>query len=133
MRHRYIIALALLAPACTATSADQTVAAGDTRFQQCFYASQVTGYTNGGQDRIYANISRRATWELTLSPGCSQVDFSLAVGLVSRGTQRICSGADAELLVPRASQTSVQRCLIRTIRKLSREEADAVRSAPPER
>ncbi len=97
----------------------------------CFYSSQVTGFTNGGPDRVYANLSRRATYELALSPGCSQIDWALDIAVRARGTQRICSGYDAELIVPRASGGSPQRCLIRTIRRLSDAERDAVRSSGP--
>lgn len=95
----------------------------------CFYSSQVTGFTNGGPDRVYANISRRATYELALSPGCSQIDWALDIAVRARGTQRICSGYDAELIVPRASGSGSQRCLIRTIRRLSDAERDAVRAS----
>jgi hypothetical protein len=97
--------------------------------RDCFYSSQVTGFTNGGPDRVYANISRRATYELALSPGCSQIDWALDIAVRARGTQRICSGYDAELIVPRASGSGAQRCLIRTIRRLSDAERDAVRSS----
>ncbi len=97
--------------------------------KECFYSSQVTGFTNGGPDRVYANISRRATYELSLSPGCSQIDWALNLAIQARGTQRICSGYDAELIVPRASGSGAQRCLIRNIRRLSDAERDAVRAS----
>jgi len=97
----------------------------------CFYSSQVTGFTNGGTDRVYVNISGRTTYELALSPGCSQIDWVLDLAVRARGTQRICSGRDAELIVPRASGGGAQRCLIRTVRRLSDAERDAVRGSPP--
>lgn len=113
----------------TASCTSPPSASGSRPAPECFYASQVTGFTNGGTDRIYANISRRVTYELTLSPGCSQIDWARNIAVRARGTQRICSGSDAELIVPRASGSGAQVCLIRNIRRLSDAEREAVRSS----
>lgn len=99
--------------------------------RSCFWASQVSGFTTAGPDRALVGIGGREVWELTLSPGCNDVDWAMRIGIRSRGTDRICSGADAELLVPSASGSSTQRCLVRGVRKLSAEEAAAARGEMP--
>jgi hypothetical protein len=98
---------------------------------QCFFASSVTGFSEAGPDRTIVNIGSKESWELTLSGGCPDVDYAMRIGIVSRGSQRICTGRPAELVVPSASGSSGQRCLVRNIRKLSPEEAAAVRGSKP--
>lgn len=85
--------------------------------QSCFWASSVTGFSSAGPGRARINIGTSA-WEVALSPGCPDVDWAMRIGIRSRGGERICSGADAELLVPDSSGDQVRSCLIRSIRKL---------------
>ena len=94
---------------------------------QCFYASQVTGFSDNGPGRALLNIGARETWELELSPGCSNVNWAMKIGIVSRGSERICPGRPAELIIPSASGQLSQRCLVRNIRKLSPAETAAAR------
>lgn len=95
---------------------------------QCFWASQVTGFSDTGPDRALINIGARETWELTLSPGCPDVNWAMRLGIRAHGGERICTGRPAELLVPEIGGSSgMRRCLVREIRKLSPEEAAATR------
>ncbi len=112
-----------VAPADTGTTPQ---AAG-----QCFFASSVTGFSEAGPDKAIVNVGSRESWELALSGGCPDVDYAMKIGIVSRGGERICSGRDAELIVPSASGASAKRCLVRSVRKLSPEEAGAVRGVSP--
>ncbi|MES2441187.1 MAG: DUF6491 family protein [Pseudomonadota bacterium] len=98
--------------------------------RECFWASQVTGFSDAGPKRALVNIGSRETWELTLSPGCPAVNWALNIGIRARSGERICPGRPAELLVPNASESGFQRCLVRDIRKLSRKEAAAARGEP---
>ena len=92
---------------------------------QCFWASQVSGFSSAGPDRAIVRIGMRERWELTLSPGCPDIDWAMKIGIHARGGSRICSGRNAELLVPNASGSGMQRCLIRDIRKLPPQERDS--------
>lgn len=99
---------------------------------QCFWASSVSGFSDAGPDRALVRIGQQEMWELTLSPGCPDVDWAMRIGIVSRGgSQRICTDRPAELVVPSASGSSSQRCLVRNIRKLSPAEAAAARGEAP--
>ena len=50
----------------------------------------------------------------------------MKIGIVSRGSQRICSGRDAELLVP--SPSGLQRCPVVGVRQLTPPEVEAYRA-----
>ncbi|MEO5773075.1 MAG: DUF6491 family protein [Sphingomicrobium sp.] len=125
MRRIFILPVILAATACAARPASDVSIAEPV--QECFYASSVTGFSEAGHDKTIVNIGSKESWELSLSGGCPDVDYAMNIGIVSRGSQRICTGRPAELVVPSASGSSSQRCLVRNIRKLSPEEAAAVR------
>lgn len=116
--------LLLAALACGVPSA--AVTARPER-QQCFWPSEVSGFSDAGRDRALVRLGFRETWELTLSPGCPPVNFALRIGIRARGGERVCVGRPAELVVPYASGSGSRRCLVRSIRKLSAEEAAAAR------
>lgn len=112
--------IALLAAAVTVTAALTAPAAGGAQDseRQCFWANQVSGFSDAGPKRALLRIGNKETWELTLSPGCPDVNWAMSIGIRSRGSERICSGSDAELLVPNASGSGTQRCFLRSVRKL---------------
>jgi hypothetical protein len=86
----------------------------------------VTGFSDSGPDRALVSIGQRETWELTLSPGCPDVNWALSIGIAARTGNRICEGRPAQLLIPSATD-QMQRCLVRSVRKLSAAEAKAAR------
>lgn len=94
------------APGATAQSA-----------RQCFWASDVTSFGDAGPKRVIANIYNQEKWELTLASGCSNANWALRIGIVSRGSEEICSGRPAELLIP-SPGGGVQRCLVSSVRKI---------------
>ena len=121
-----VLAVAGLA-ACAAprTDAPQSYAAGT---EQCFYNSDVRSFTDSGPGAVLVAVGPRDAWELTLQGGCPNVGAASSVGIVSRGQTRICAGTDAELIVPNVSGSGSQRCLVRSVRKLTEQEAAAVRN-----
>jgi hypothetical protein len=115
----------------TAASAAPPASNPSSTAQSCFWASQVTSFSDAGRNRALVHVGSRQSWELTLSPGCPGVNWALKIGIASRAGERICPGRPAELLVPNASGSGVQRCLVRSIRKLSATEAAAARGQTP--
>ncbi len=118
--------ICLGAAACSSTAATPESRSAHAA-PQCFYASQVSGFSDNGPGRALMNVGARDTWELELSPGCSNVNWAMKIGIVSRGSERICPGRPAELIIPSASGQLSQRCLVRNIRKLSPAETAAAR------
>lgn len=128
MRHIFLLTAPLLMSVTgTAPAADAALS----RLTECFWGSQVTGFSDAGPDRAILNIGRKASWELTLAAGCPDVDWALNIGIQARGGDRICRGRPAELLIPDVSGRDYRRCLVRSIRKLSRGEAAAARGETP--
>lgn len=126
---RSILALLPLTILSASCAAGEPAAPSDQR--TCFWGSQVTGFSDAGPNRAILNIGQRESWELTLAAGCPDVDWALRIGIRARGGDRICPGRPAELLIPDAGGRSFQRCLVRNVRKLSSEEAAAVRGRTP--
>ncbi|UZK66567.1 DUF6491 family protein [Sphingomonas sp. M1-B02] len=125
MRRIWLLTSALLAlGACAAPPIAGTAPQAQ---RACFWSSQVTGFADAGPDRALVHIGTRETWELTLSPGCPDVDWAMKLGVRARGGERICPGRPAELLVPNASESGFRRCLVRNVRRLSADEAAAAR------
>jgi hypothetical protein len=113
-----VCVLVAIAPLAACAAAPGTTAAPQGS-RACFWASEVTSFSDAGPDRALLKVGRRETWELTLSPGCPDVDWAMRIGIRSRGGERICTGANAELLMPDASGSGMRRCLVRDVRKLA--------------
>lgn len=129
MRLIKILAPSLAVVALTACAApgDNSPMASMSGSEQCFYSSDVRSFTDAGKNVVLVAIGARDAWELTLQSGCPNVGTANSVGIVSRGRTRICQGADAEIIVPNVSGSGAQRCLVRTVRKLTPEEAATAR------
>ncbi|RHW16687.1 hypothetical protein D1610_14955 [Sphingomonas gilva] len=129
MRPTYLLPALL---ACAACVAQPQAGPASQAAQACFWPSQVSGFSDAGPDRALVRIGTRETWELTLSPGCPDVDWAMKIGIKSRSGERICSGRPAELLVPNASGSGLRSCMVSSVRRLSPEEAavDGQTSAP---
>lgn len=125
MHRIYLLTAVALAATGCAPLARNSAQAQEQR--ACFWASEVTGFSDAGPDRALVNIGSRETWDLTLSPGCPDVDWAMKIAIRPRSGERICPGRPAELLVPNASGSGFQSCLVRNVRRLSPAEAAAAR------
>lgn len=94
---------------------------------QCFPAGAVNNFRPVGRDAVDVSISRNRVWRLTLSAGCFDVDWAQRVALRARSGGFICGPADAELIVPSASGSIPDRCLVTDVRRLSDAEIEAAR------
>lgn len=119
MRMFVLLSAALLASSCTDQGVNTATSPAATGTRECFFGSQVSGFKDDGQDRMMVRIGFRQAYQLTLAAGCPPVNLATSIGIVARGGDRICTGRPAELVVPRASATGSQRCLVTDIRKLS--------------
>ena len=125
LRHPVFIAIAAaLASACTADQ-PRTVAGGPGR--QCFTASQVNDFHAIDRDTVLVTIGSNRTYMLDILGTCPEIDWSFRVGIRSTGGSNwICQGQDAELIVP--SPSGVQRCPVLGVRPLTPDEARAARA-----
>ena len=105
------------APAQPAVKEDSAVK------RQCFFPRNVNSFSAVDDDVVYVRVGVRDIYQLKLLGPCPDVDWTWKIGIISRGST-ICTGLDATLLVP--SNIGPQRCAVRTVRKLTPEEVEAL-------
>lgn len=120
---RYKIGLAALvaftascAPYAEKPAAD---AAGSPR--DCFYLSQVTGYTYAGKNKIHVSVGPGRTYEFETLGLCPDLDDAETLAFDPAGAGTICRGIDVDLIVP--SDIGPRRCAVSMIRRIEKDEA----------
>lgn len=121
-----ISAAAALVAACAPTAGPDGPASSAS---QCFFADEANGFNPIDRRTIEVSVGTNETWELEVAGPCPDVDWSTQIGLVSRGTNRICDGFDAELVVPDTLSGGTRRCFVSDVRRLSDDEVAARRAA----
>lgn len=119
--------LGLSACAGAAPTPDQTAAAPARR--QCFWARNVNGFNAVDRETVRVNVGASQVWELKLFGTCLDVDWATAIGIRGRGSDRICSGLDAEIVVPDSLGRTPQRCQVESVRRVTPEELAAEKAA----
>jgi RES domain-containing protein len=125
-----VLAAALAAGACTAASEPQTAAASR-EGRQCFRAQDVNGFTARNEREVDVTVGANNVYRLELMGRCPDVDWSQTIAIEARGSSWICSGLDAELIVPTA--IGPQRCPVTAIRRIPDEQLRAEREAARQR
>ena len=110
---------------CMASQGSPAQMATDGR--QCFNAAQVNSFHAVDRDTVYVTTGVRRMYQLEIVGVCPDVDWTQRVGLRSTsGSNWVCSGLDAELLVP--SPSGLQRCPVVGVRALTPPEIEAYRA-----
>lgn len=123
-----LAALALAGCASTPPQAGAEAAARTPR--QCFWASNVNGFNSVDRDTIRVTAGVNDVFELDVSgAGCFDVDWATAIGLRSRGGDRICSGYDAEIVYRSPNGLGPQRCFVTDVRRVSEAQLEAEKAA----
>jgi hypothetical protein len=113
------------ASGCTTEPDGEVAAAGERR--ECFLASQVNGFHSLDRDHVLVTVGANRTFELGLTGACFDIDWTQRIAIRSRGSDWVCRGLDADILVP--SPIGPQLCPVTTIRRLSDEEVRAARAS----
>jgi len=119
MTHRLIAAAALgaaILTGCAASDTSPPVATAREDGRECFFLSQVSGYTSGGRDMINVSVGPRQTYEFKTFGACPDIDYANAIGFDQKGPGTICRGMDVDLIVP--TSIGPQRCPVSMIRRL---------------
>jgi len=97
---------------------------------QCFWTRQVNSFASSDDRIVNVRVGVKDVYQFEMFGRCNDVDWSNKIALVSRGSDYICSGLDAEIVAP--SPIGPQRCPVRNVRKLTPEEIKALpkRSRP---
>lgn len=119
------LSLAAAAAGCAPTSTSPAQAGGA---RECFFVREVQSFASNDDRRVYVRTGANEVFELQTF-GCSNVDWSTSIGIRSTtGGSSICSGLDAELIVPDLPGGRTT-CPVTGVRRLS----DAEVAALPER
>ena len=119
--------IALLTGACMAGNAPPPTQRAVASGRQCFLPYQVNGFHPINRDTVLVTVGARTTYALDLLGTCSDIDWSERIGIRSTGGGSwVCEGLDAEVFVP--SPTGLQRCPVLGVRRLTPEEAQAMRN-----
>lgn len=92
--------------------------------RQCFWTHQVTNFASSDNRIVNLRVGVKDVYQLEMFGHCNDVDWTQKIAVVSRGGSSICSGLDAEIIAP--STLGPQRCPVRSVRKLTVEEAKAL-------
>jgi hypothetical protein len=119
MRLRILAAAPLLAALALAGTVHAAPAKNN-----CFYARNISGWRASGDQTVYLRVGVKDIYQLDLMNRCSDINWNERIGIESRGSSWICSGLDADILSP--SPIGPQRCPVKTLRKLTPQEAAAL-------
>ena len=95
--------------------------------QACFRPNNISSFTDVDRTTVNIKIGPGQYYQLKIWPSCPNIDWSLAIGIRHRGSDWICSGADAELVVPTPG-IGPQYCPVSSIRRMTPEEVSALPS-----
>jgi hypothetical protein len=94
--------------------------------QSCFYSREVNSWAPVDRTTVNIRVHIDDVYQLKLLGACPNTDWDEGVGLEHFGSPWICSGLDAELIVPQPGAAPPMHCPVSSIRKLSKEEAAAL-------
>ncbi|RAK52585.1 DUF6491 family protein [Phenylobacterium deserti] len=94
--------------------------------RQCFWTRNVNGFAAADDNVVNVRVSGGDIYQLALFAPCRDVDWAQGVALRSRAGSTVCTGADAELIVP--GPLGPNTCQVREVRRLTPEEAAALPS-----
>lgn len=98
--------------------------------KQCFWTNQVNNFASSDDRIVNIRVGVKDIYQFEMFGHCNDVDWTNRIALVSRGSNYICSGLDAEIITP--TSIGPMRCPVRNIRKLTPDEVKALpkRSRP---
>jgi Family of unknown function (DUF6491) len=115
------------ATACTANQEPGAQAAAGAG-RQCFNAATVNDFHSVDRDTVIVTVGVSQNYLLDILGTCPEIDWSQRIALrATSGSNWVCQGQDAELLVP--GPTHLDRCPVLGVRALSRDEAKALRAS----
>lgn len=116
---------AALSVGCSASPAPNAQAASSAG-RQCFLASQVNSFHAIDRDTVIIRVGASRNYQLEILGTCPDINWSNRIGVRSTGGSNwVCQGMDAELIVPAA--TGFDRCPVLGVQAITPEAAKAAR------
>lgn len=113
------IAATALAVSCAPYADEPLTASNPENGRDCFFLSQVDGYTHAGRDRIRVSVGPGRTYEFKTLGICPELRDAEVMGFDQAGAGTICRGIDVDLIVP--STIGPRRCAVSMIRRVEEE------------
>jgi hypothetical protein len=98
--------------------------------RECFLTKFVEGFAAPDDKNLYVRVLARDVYHFEMFGPCMDIDWNNRIALVSRGSDWICDGMDAEVISH--SPIGPQHCFVKSIKKLTPDEVKALpRRAKP--
>jgi len=88
--------------------------------RDCFFLSQISGYTHAGRDKIRVSIGPGRTYEFETLGTCHELEDAEVMGFDPAGPGTICRGIDVDLIVP--TTIGPRRCAVKMISRVEQDE-----------
>ena len=92
----------------------------------CFWARDVNGFAAVDDRTVNLRIGVHDVYQLKLFGNCPDIDWSMRIGIKSRGSSWICEGNGLDLELVSPSPIGPERCPVTSVRKLTTEEVTAI-------
>lgn len=115
-------ALLALGAAGSAAAADSSPAKPK---NQCFWTRMADGFAAADEHTLNVRVGVRDVYQFEMFGPCQGIDWTNRIALVSRPGGQICTGMDAEV-ISHAPGIGRQRCMVRSVKKLTPEEIAAL-------
>lgn len=123
-----LAAAAALVLAAAAASAPLAVSSASAQGRQCFRAQDWRGSSAGGPRDIYVGVGMHDVWHFAMAQDCPGARFPgpVSIGDLVTGSNEICSAVDLQITVAPLGGSNHSACIVKSINKLSPEEAKAL-------
>ncbi len=118
-------ALAVVLGGCAAPGDAQPSKAASGKGQACFYARNISSWAPVDRSTVNLRVDVHDFYQLKLLGDCPNIDWAQRIGIEHQGSDWICSGLDATLIVAQEG-VGPMRCPATSVRKLSPEEVAAL-------
>jgi len=115
-----LAAASVLAASCAPQAGSPSSAAAPQGERECFFLSQVSGYTHAGRNKIRVSTGPSKVYEFETLGSCPELDHAETMGFDPAGARTICQGIDVDLIVP--TSIGPRRCAVSMIRKVEKDE-----------
>jgi hypothetical protein len=118
-----IAAILALAASCAPQAEAPSASASAQSPRDCFFLSQISGYTHAGRDKIRVSTGPGRTYEFETLGMCPELDDAEVMGFDPAGPGTICRGIDIDLIVP--TSIGPRRCAVKMISRVEQDEKKA--------
>ncbi|MDP1616420.1 DUF6491 family protein [Phenylobacterium sp.] len=109
-----------------AGAGDMQAAAAAPEGRECFFTRNVNGFSAPDDETLYLRVGVKDVYQMQMFAPCPDMDWAQGLAVVSRNGSSVCRGTDATIVAP--GPFGQQRCLVRSVKKLTEAEAAALPS-----